>query len=60
MELTEEITNTTDNTKHAIGLFIDLKQAFDTADRPNGILIKTLKHYGVRGIASVWVKNDYH
>ena len=26
----EEIANATDNKKHAIGVFIDLKKAFDT------------------------------
>ena len=55
MELIEEITNATDNKKHAIGVFIDLKKAFDTVD--HGILIKKLKHYGVRGLASDWVKS---
>ena len=40
MELIEEITNATDNKKHAIGVFIDLKKAFDTVD--HGILIKIL------------------
>ena len=54
MELIEELTNATDNKKHAIGVFIDLKKAFDTVD--HGILIKKLKHYGVRGVASDWVK----
>ena len=29
MELIEEISNATDNKKHAIGVFIDLKKAFD-------------------------------
>ena len=38
MELIEEITNATDNKKHAIGVFIDLKKAFDTVD--HGILLK--------------------
>ena len=55
MELSEEITNATDNKKHAIGVFIDLKKEFDTVD--HGILIKKLKHYGVRGVASDWVKS---
>ena len=55
MELIEEITNATDNKKHAIGVFIDLKKAFDTVD--HRILIKKLKHYGVRGVASDWVKS---
>ena len=40
MELIEEITNATDNKKHAIGVFIDLKIAFDTVD--HGILIKQM------------------
>ena len=55
MELIEEITNATDNKKHAIGVFIDLKKAFDTVD--HGILIKKLEHYGVRGAASDWLKS---
>ena len=45
MELIEEITNATDNKKHAIGVFIDLKKAFDTVD--HRILIKKLEHYMV-------------
>ena len=32
MELIEIITKATDNKKHAIGVFIDLKKAFDTVD----------------------------
>ena len=56
MELFEEITNATDNNKHAIGVFIDLKKAFDTVD--HGILIKKLKHYRVHGAASDWVKSN--
>ena len=55
MELIEEITNATDNKKHAIGVFIDLKKAFDTVD--HRILIKMLEHYGVRGAASDWLKS---
>ena len=35
---------------HAIGVFIDLKRAFDTAD--HGILIKTFNYYGVHGVAN--------
>ena len=55
MELIEEITNATDNKKLAIGVFIDLKKAFDTVD--HRILIKKLEHYGVRGAASDWLKS---
>ena len=32
MELIQEISIATDNKKHAIGVFIDLKKAFDTVD----------------------------
>ena len=42
MELIEEITNATDNKKHAIGVFIDLKKAFDTVDHE--ILINQTLH----------------
>ena len=38
MELIEDISNATDNKKHATGVFIDLKKAFDTVDHE--ILIK--------------------
>ena len=55
MELFDEITNATDNKKHAIGVFIDLKKALDTVD--HGILIKKWKLCGVRGVASDWIKS---
>ena len=55
MEFIEEITNATDNKKHATGVFIDLKKAFDTVD--HGILITKLKHFRVRGVASDWGKS---
>ena len=55
MEFIEEITNATDNKKHATGVFIVLKKAFDTVD--HGILITKLKHFRVRGVASDWEKS---
>ena len=53
LELVEEITNATDDCKSTVGVFIDLKKAFDTVD--HNILIKKLEHYGIRGLASKWV-----
>ena len=57
MELIEEISNATDNTKHAIGVFINLKKAFDTVDHE--ILIKKFNFYGVRGVGKDCIKS-YH
>lgn len=48
MKITEEITTAVDNYQHTIGVFIDLKKAFDTID--HSILISKLNKYGVRGI----------
>ena len=48
MELIQKISNATDNKKHAVGVFIDLKKAFDTVDHE--ILIKKLNFYGMRGV----------
>ena len=40
MELLEEITTSIDDCKSTIGVFIDLKRAFDTVD--HSILVKNL------------------
>ena len=55
MELIEAITSNLDNHLVTTGVFIDLKKAFDTID--HSIFIKELFHYGVRGIASSWIKH---
>ena len=52
-ELTEEITSALDHKKCTIGVFIDLKKAFDTID--HGILLTKLNHYGIRGVANNWL-----
>ena len=53
MELTEEITTSMDQSKHTLGVFIDLKKAFDTIDHK--ILVGKLMNYGIRGIAIKWI-----
>ena len=53
IELVEEITNSLDNHEATVGVFIDLKKAFDTVD--HNILIEKLYHYGIRGTANKWI-----
>ena len=54
-ELVEYVTEAMDKKDSTIGVFIDLKKAFDTVD--HSILIKKLDHYGIRGLASTWIQN---
>ena len=52
LELVENITTSIDDCKSTVGIFIDLKKAFDTFD--HDILITKLDHYGIRGVAKKW------
>ena len=53
IELVEEITNSIDNHEATVGVFIDLKKAFDTVDQ--SILIEKLYNYGICGTANKWI-----
>ena len=55
MELVENNTTAMDNGKFTIGVFIDLKKAFDTVD--HSILVTKLGHYGIRGVAKQWLSS---
>uniref|UniRef100_A0A669C5X4 Reverse transcriptase domain-containing protein n=1 Tax=Oreochromis niloticus TaxID=8128 RepID=A0A669C5X4_ORENI len=55
MELVEGISNAIDNKEYTVGVFIDLKKAFDTID--HSILMNKLERYGIRGIAYKWMKS---
>ncbi len=55
MELIEEICNNLDNKKLTVGVFIDLKKAFDTID--HNLLLQKLDFYGIRGATNDWVKS---
>ena len=55
LELIEDITTSLDNKKSTIGVFIDLKKAFDTID--HNLLLQKLEHFGIRGITYEWIKS---
>ena len=55
IDLLEQITNAIENKMHTIGIFIDLKKAFDTIN--HDLLIKKMEHFGIRGIANDWLKS---
>ena len=48
-ELSEKLTNSIDNKKTTVGVFIDLKKSFDTIDHK--LLLKRLEFYGISQIA---------
>ena len=52
INLVERIRQCLDNSKVAVGIFVDLQKAFDTVDHQ--ILCHKLNHYGIRGIANRW------
>ena len=52
-EMVEVITDAMDRGNYSIGVFVDLKKAFDTIDHK--ILIRKLAYYGIRGVASEWL-----
>ena len=53
LELVEEIVKANDNRKYTIGVFIDLRKAFDTIDHV--LLLRKLEKMGIRGTANHWL-----
>ena len=51
--LVDKIMSALDNGNIVIGLFLDLKKAFDTVN--HRILIDKLFHHGIRGVALNWI-----
>ena len=56
MELIEDISNATDNKKHAIGAFSDLKKGLRYSGPRN--TYQKFNFYGVRGVGHDWLKSD--
>jgi hypothetical protein len=52
---TNFISNALNNGEYCLGIFLDLKKAFDVCS--HSILLKKLKHYGVREIALKWFES---
>jgi retron-type reverse transcriptase len=44
-----------DDPEYTLGIFLDLKKAFDTVDHK--ILLKKLNHYGFKGTTNKWFEN---
>ena len=53
IDLHEQLTKSIDNKLSTIGVFIDLKKAFDTIDHT--LMLQKLNRYGIRGIANAWL-----
>ena len=53
--LVEEITTSLEQNKYTVGVFIDLKKAFDSVD--HDILCKKLHFYGLCGVAQEWIQS---
>ena len=52
-KLVEKITKSNDDGKYRLGIFIDIKKAFDTID--HNISLQKLHLLGVRGVANSWL-----
>ena len=50
--ITDKIQRAIEDGLYSCGIFLDFSKAFDTVD--HNILIRKLKHYGIRGVASDW------
>lgn len=56
--LVEHVSKALDTGKIVVGIFLDLKKAFDTVD--HGILLKKLYAIGIRGNVHEWFKSYLH
>ena len=57
INLSEFVYNSLNLKHHSMGIFIDLKKAFDTVN--HGVLLGKLERYGVRGLALSWLASYF-
>ena len=55
IHLTETIKEALDQGKYDCGIFVDLQKAFDNID--HNVLMGTLKHQGISGVAHSWFES---
>ena len=55
LDFYDQISKHIENKLYSVGVFIDLKKAFDTIDHK--ILLEKLYHYGIRGISHKWFES---
>ena len=55
IDLVDDIRDAIDKGEYALGIYLDLKKAFDTVD--HSILLGKLDHYGIRGHSNLFIKS---
>lgn len=55
IEFVENIATVADNKQFGVGVFIDLRKAFDTID--HSLLLQKCERYGIRGIGQLWLRS---